>query len=412
MKKLISLLMAAVLLFNVPVYAASYASLNKVRTIRDEVEPSDQYLTITPLDEVSTGSSIIISFTNAKVVSQTQIDAVYQYDYYNWKGSSEGFWTVMTQVKTNELPYKIRRVGAREIQVDLINLPGRFADGSLYTVNGVSKRPVYKIRLPFISDGEGTIQITINNNESTISSATLSGYYIWTKGSSGAGTDGLTNTEGSDGEIISEATTEATTAAVSSGSSGSADAETETTTETPNIFDMNYNDYIAIRDLEDILENSLFEEEDETETEEVTEEETEAVTDDASETAEDETDEALEADEDEADADEESEEETEAAETKAEIDLDVQWDASTKTATITYNGTEVQFISYSDYYVVNGEIIYFEGGLGSVIIDGKMYVPAGLIIDVLNLKAPGTEEEDEETFETIVAEEFIQEELF
>ncbi|MCD7855750.1 MAG: copper amine oxidase N-terminal domain-containing protein [Clostridiales bacterium] len=393
MKKLISLLMAAVLLFNVPVYAASYASLNKVRTIRDEVEPSDQYLTITPLDEVSTGSSIIISFTNAKVVSQTQIDAVYQYDRYNWKGAGEGFWTVMTQIKTNELPYKIRRVGSREIQVDLINLPGRFADGSLYTVNGVSKRPVYKIRLPFISDGEGTIQITINNNESTISSATLSGYYIWTKGSSSAGTDGLTNTEGDDGEIISEITTEAATSAVSSstsgtsGSSGSAaDAETETTTEAVNIFDLNYNDYIAIRDLEDILENSLFEEKDETEekTEEITDEETE----------------------------EEPEEEPEEAQAKAEIDLDVQWDASTKTATISYNGTEVQFISYSDHYVVNGENIYFEGGLGSVIIDGKMYVPAGLIIDVLGLKEPGTEEEEEEDiFDKIEINEYISEEL-
>ncbi|MCD8237730.1 MAG: copper amine oxidase N-terminal domain-containing protein [Clostridiales bacterium] len=410
MKKLISLLMAAVLLFNVPVYAASYASLNKVRTIRDDVEPSDQYLTITPLDEVSTGSSIIISFTNAKVVSQTQIDAVYQYDRYNWKGSSEGFWTVMTQIKTNELPYKIRRVGLREIQVDLINLPGRFADGSLYTVNGVSKRPVYKIRLPFISDGEGTIQIKINNNESTISSATLSGYYIWTKGSSSAGVDGLTNTEGSDGEIISEITTEATTTAASSSSSGSAEAETETTTETPNIFDLNYNDYIAVRDLEDILENSLFEEKDETDTED----ETEAVTEETSEDEEIEAAEAgeAEASEDETEAVEAAEEEEKAEEEEEpEINLNVKWDASTKTATINYNGTEVQFISYSDYYVVNGENIYFEGGLGSVIIDGKMYVPAGLIIDVLGLKEPGTEEEEEEIYEDIEINEYISEEL-
>lgn len=389
MRRLISLVMAAVMLFSVPVHAASYASLNKTRTIRDEVEPSDQYLKITPLDEVSTGSSIIISFTNAKVVSQTQIDAVYQYPHYDWKGSSEGFWDVMTKVKTYELPYKIRRVGNREIQVSLINLPRRFADTSLYTVNGTTKRPVYRIRLPFMSDGEGTIQIKINNNDSTISSATLSGYYVWTKGSGATASSTFDNTEGDDGEIISETVTETTTSATSSSSSSSSDTseEEETEGEIPNIFDMNYNEYIAIRDLDDIIENSLYKEET---TEETTEEEADEET------------EAVEAEEksaepDEGEADEEAE--TDKAVEEPELDLDVKWDANTKTAILTYNGNVVEFISYSDYYVVNGEIVYFEGGLGSVIIDGRMYVPAGLVIDALGLVSPdekGVETADEE----------------
>lgn len=390
MRRVISLAIAVVMLFSVPVYAASYASLNKTKTIRDEVEPSDQYLKITPLDEVSTGSSIIISFTNAKVVSQEQIDGVYQYDYYNWKGPSEGFWDVMTKVKTNELPYKIRRVGAREIQVSLINLPRRFADTSLYTVNGTTQRPVYRIRLPFISDGEGTIQIKIDNNDSTISSATLSCYYIWTKGSSPSVGGGLTNTEGDDGEIVSETAIETTTSASVAVSGTASDEETETTTELPNIFDMNYNEYIAVRDLGDIIENSLFKDES-----------TETTTEEAADGE----------DEEAAEADDEAETETpeteapkeEEAETENDFDLDVEWNANTKTAVITYNDIVVEFISYSDYYIVNGEIIYFEGGLGSVIIDGKMYVPAGLVIDALELVSPDEAEREE----TPVSEEVV-----
>ncbi|MCD8091107.1 MAG: copper amine oxidase N-terminal domain-containing protein, partial [Clostridiales bacterium] len=339
----------------------SYASLNKTKTIRDDVLVSDQYLKITTRDEVETGSSIIISFTNAKVPKQEQIDAVYQYAYYDWKGPSEGFWDVVPKLKTYELPYSIKRVGASEIQVTLINLPRRYADNSLYFVNGVSKRPVYNIRLPFRSDGEGTIKITIDNNESTISSATLSGYNIWSKYGSQTSSSGLTDTEGEDGEILEETTVEETTSETtthaysssSSGSSGSADVtedETEETTEL-DIFEMEADDLIAVRDLSDII----------------------------------------------AEYDESSY---------------VDWDSSTKTVTISYKGSILQFISDSDYYILNDEIIYFDGvseeyedyeegeepvkAARATIIDRKMYVPVGAAIEALGLE-PDDEETAEET---------------
>ncbi len=359
MKKIISLIIAAVMLFSIPVQAASYASLNKTKTIRDEVLVSDQYLKITPLNEVETGSSIIISFTNAKVPLQTQIDSMYQYSYYDWKGSSEGFWDVVPKLNTYELPYKIKRVGSREIQVYLINLPGRYADSSLYSVNKTSKRPVYNIRLPFISDGEGTIQIKVDGNESTISSTTLSGYYIWTKGSGTASSSGLTDTEGENGEILEAATVEETTsetttyAYASSSSSGSSDdgsvteEDTEETTEI-NIFEMDEDDLIAVRDLSDII----------------------------------------------AEQDELSY---------------VDWDSATKTVTISYKDNIVQFISDSDYYILNGEIIYFDGvseeyaedseGIIAVrarIIDRKMFVPVGAAIEALGLEPPEDEENETE----------------
>lgn len=360
MKKIISLIMAAVMLFSIPVYASSYASLNKVKTVRDDVLISDQYLKITPRDEVETGSSIIISFTNAKITTQDQIDGMYQYSYYDWLGSSKGFWDVMPTLKTNELPYRIRKVGNREIQVSLINLPSRYANTSLYKVNGVSQKPVYNIRLPIRSDGEGTIEIKIDNNESTISRATLSGNYIWTKHSSTDSSSGLTDTEGEDGEILEatteETTTETTTAAVSSstgsGSGSSSDSETEDESEEEeeiDIFAMEYNELIAVKDLSDII----------------------------------------------AERDEFSY---------------VDWDSETKTVTISFKDNILQFISNLDYYILNDEIVYFDnseddeeesGGLITIatIIDRRMYVPVGVVIEALGLE-PESEETTETTEET------------
>ncbi|MCD8214103.1 MAG: copper amine oxidase N-terminal domain-containing protein [Clostridiales bacterium] len=377
MKKVISLIMAAVMLFSIPVHASSYASLNKVKTVRDEVMISDQYLKITPRDEVETGSSIIISFTNAKITTQTQIDGMYQYSDYEWKGASEGFWDVMPKIKTNELPYKIRRVGNREIQVYLINLPRRYTNSSLYSVNGSSGRPVYNIRLPIISDGAGNIQIKINNNDSTISSATLTGNYVWTKYGEQAVSGGLSDTEGPDGEILEaateETTTETTTQAASSSASGggSSEGDSEEEEDEIDIFEMDYNELIAVRDLSDII-----------------------------------------AEEDELSY--------------------VDWDSNTKTVTISFKDNILQFISDSDYYILNDEIIYFDdaavedgeeeaegGGLVTIatIIDRRMYVPVGVVIETLGLEPEKeettettTEETTEETTETAETEEEAAEE--
>ncbi len=332
MKKLLCLLITAIMISNVTVFAASYASINKIKTVRNDVEPSDQYLKITPLNEVETGSSIVISFTNAKVVEQGQIDGVYQYSRYSWSG--EGFWDVVPRFKTNSMPYRIKKIGKNQIQVYLINIPGNCANRSLVSINGVNARPEYDIRLPFVTDGAGTMQIKIDNNDSSISSANLSGYYVFDSKYANGREKVLnlfTDTEGIDGNIIEPTTIETTTEATTEAPTYIYEEEaSEETTET-DIFDMEYTDLIAVRDVGDII------------------------------TAGD------------------------------ELSY-VDWDSVTKTVTISYKDVIVKFICNAPYYILNDEEVPFENEqLRAIIINRRMYVPVGIIIDTLGLE-PVTEE--------------------
>ena len=135
---------------------------------------------IRPLDEVTTGSSIILTFETAKVFDQSVIDGTstdtnalgynstgYQYSYYDWN-STQGFYDVMPQVSTNQLPYKIRRINDNQIEVNLINVPSNYAGGNLLDINGVNNEPYYCIPCVVYTYGTGDVKVTIDSNSSTI----------------------------------------------------------------------------------------------------------------------------------------------------------------------------------------------------------------------------------------------------
>ncbi len=245
MKKTLALLMAFILLLNINIFAASYAGLDRVSVIRDEAIQPTQYLKITPYNEVTTGSSIVISVTNADILSQSDIDSMYQYPY-DWRG--EGFYDFMPKVKTFELPYKIRRINTHEMEVKLINVPTMYAGYSIYRVNHVNKTGCYRIKLPLRANGSGNIKIKIESNGTTISSTTLTGNYIFTKGVAVPSlANRKTEADPTDDETTTEETTEQpTTAEVT-------EEETETTTAEPTIFDLDKNDLVAVRDISDII---------------------------------------------------------------------------------------------------------------------------------------------------------------
>ena len=114
MKK-IALFLCFVMLFTTSTFAASTNSVSRDGGAYKEYTPLG-FITfnIHPLDEVTTGSSIILTFETAKVFDQSVIDGTstdtnalgynstgYQYSYYDWN-STQGFYDVMPQVSTNQ----------------------------------------------------------------------------------------------------------------------------------------------------------------------------------------------------------------------------------------------------------------------------------------------------------------------
>ncbi len=341
MKRICTLFMAFILLFNINVFAASYVSIDRVRVIRDETVQPDQYLKIEPYDEVETGSSIVINVTNADILSQSEIDSAYQYPY-GWNG--EGFFDIMPRLHTFELPYRIRRITNHEMEIYLINVPTEFAGYSIYKVNGVVNKPCYRIKLPLRANGAGSIQIKVDSNQTTISSATLLGNYVYSKG---VEVPSLINRR-TEADPLAETTTEEITEAEKPTlTEAETEEETESTTAEPTIFDLDENELVAVRDISDIIsaddENSY-----------------------------------------------------------------VDWDSSTKTVTICYKDKIVRFIHEGDYYISGDEFIFFEDDEAkAVIIDKKMYIPAGVAIEALGLEPPDDETvtDTEETTEELSAEE-------
>lgn len=188
LQRFAAMCIAGVIMFTSNVMATSSNSINKVRTVKKNEAITDSYLKIVPKDQVDTGSSIVIKFTNARVPSQDIIDGRgsgngykkggYQYSYCDWD-ISQGFYDVMPNINTYELPYKIRRSSSDEIEVYLINLPDKYANYSLYEVNGTSTEPCYRINLPIIADGVGTISCKIDSNGTSISGSRVDSASIY-----------------------------------------------------------------------------------------------------------------------------------------------------------------------------------------------------------------------------------------
>jgi hypothetical protein len=282
---------------------------------------------------VETGSSIIITVKNAKVMDQERIDDFYQYSKYNW--TSQPFWSVMPTLKTNELPYRIYRRGSHEMEIKLINLPEEFTDASLYRVNKTVQKAMYNIPLPLIGETGGTIEITINNNSTSISSCTLKGSYVYDKKTYLAEKYGTStynaDTHYSDSVNVDEVTestteevTETTTVLTASSTSGKSESAVDTV-EKENIVDVSDNQLISVRGISKILK-------------------------------------------------------------KDDEYSNLIWDGETKTVSIIYKGKLVKFTSGANVMSIDGEEYDLDEEQTAEIVNDRMYVPLGVLCRSLDIK--------------------------
>lgn len=185
MKK-IFLILAMALALNTTAFATSTNNVTKIQHLRDGASLADASFEITPHSEVETGSSIIITFTNAKIFSQEIIDGTsrdttevgykaggYQYSEngVTWNGH-DSFDKVVPYTASGKLPYYIRRMNDIQIEVFLMNLPDIYVGDSLKAVNGSNRTPYYSIPMVAYADcdGDGEVTVEIDNNGSSISS--------------------------------------------------------------------------------------------------------------------------------------------------------------------------------------------------------------------------------------------------
>lgn len=374
-KKLAAALAFAVMLTGTMTSTALASSrnwVNKTRTIRVDQAMTDEYLKIIPYDMVETGASIIVTVTNAEVLSQAEIDGTlpsyrengYQYQKGTWD-MSKGFWDVMPYIKSNELPYHIYRRGSHTLEIRLINLPERFTDRSLYSVNGTGQVACYNIPLPLVGDTGGDITIRIDNNDSSISSCTLKAGYVYEKKVYEAEKKGKTDISSAAGDAVNveevteettEAETEETTAAPAENENTGADRDNTTDENDEKVVDISDNQLISVRGVSKLLKQD----------------------------------------------DEYS---------------NLLWDGETKTVTIVYKGRVVKFTSGANYVDVDGEEFELDEEQTAEIVNDRMYVPLGVLCRSLDITlktsffAPtAIEESTEETTEEVTEDETLNDE--
>ncbi|MCD8158578.1 MAG: copper amine oxidase N-terminal domain-containing protein [Clostridiales bacterium] len=190
MKRKIALLLALAMsatMFPVNAFASSTNSINKTVSVKDEDLVSGVYLKIIPKEEVESGTSIVLTFTNSEVVSSSEI-ASYQYntigqytksydtlmtEYASAGGNSSAAKKIIDQIFSDQideayLPYKLSRSGKTEMQAALFPCPSQYADTG-YAGSNFSTKPHYYIPLCVYADGEGDMTVVIDSNESSIS---------------------------------------------------------------------------------------------------------------------------------------------------------------------------------------------------------------------------------------------------
>lgn len=317
----------------VAVFAASTNSVTKIQHVKDGTSLASASYEITPHSEVETGSSIIITFTNATVFSQDIIDGTstdtkevgykeggYQYNEngVTWD-RTKSFGEVVPYTKSSQLPYYIRRMNDIQIEVFLINLPGVYAGESLSNVNGSGRAPYYSIPLVVYADSDGDAEVTvsIDSNGTSISSS---------------GDSDVNN---------SLATSETTTTAVT-------ESTTETTTE--NVNEDNNSDTVLDNRVEvQIGSNSIV-----VNGTRISIDAPAYIQQFSSSTMI-----PLRAVSQGIVGDSEC----------------VSWDAETKTATITYNNNEIRFTAGSNIVYINGRSSVMANGVSAEIKDSRMFVP-------------------------------------
>lgn len=183
MKKL-TLILALILSLNFAstVCARSRNSIQE-GSVKLAGEPANASLIIRPYDEVPTGTSIEIEFDNAVVFSSGVINGTaqpnekgYNSRGYQWTKNGakwntlNGFYDVIEDLNSEELPYKITRLNDYEIKVELCNIPKDYADEAYSTFNNDKSEYYYRIPLPVYVKTSDTVELTIKGktNNDTI----------------------------------------------------------------------------------------------------------------------------------------------------------------------------------------------------------------------------------------------------
>ena len=185
MKRKLCLTLALVMTLGTWVMASSTNSITTEQRVKEGSSLAGESIIIEPHNQVETGSSILISFDNAVIFTQEVIDGTctdenedgynglgngYQYKVKggNWD-INDGFFDVMPDVDSLQLPYSIRRLNDHQIEVYLCNLPDRYADGSMSDINGINNRPYYSIPMVAYADIVGQVTMSIDSNGTSIS---------------------------------------------------------------------------------------------------------------------------------------------------------------------------------------------------------------------------------------------------
>lgn len=342
MKKMLALTIAFIMSLScVSVYASSSNSVNKTRVVRDKAEITDVYLKIVPRDEVATGDTIVLTYTNADVLSIPSFGSL-QGNGNSWSSLqsqlySDGAKTVLTslwsKIGDTYIPWNMKKVMTSEVEVELFPIPSEYCD-----TNAFGSKPYYYIPLYITAsadDGTQYITVTVDPNESSVSSGT---YTLATMPLEGTSTTSSSSSSSSSSETETETETE--------------EEETEETTEAAADTSSEETREISVQ-----IGNS-----------EVTVD-GEAYTMDASPYIQTETSSTLVplrfvavallgGDAEEAD----------------ESGL-INWDAETKTASVYVNGSTVEFTAGSSQITIGGETSEITNGVRAEITDGRMYIP-------------------------------------
>jgi len=172
-------------------------SINKTVKVMSGDSNNETTLKIMPTNPVNMGDTIVINFENAIIVD-TDLNYYYQYSALNsqisgWEDNYDTLYDYleneyndylkaynneatafrytleecMMRAQTVDLPYKIRRINNKSMEVQLFAIPDTYAGQKFAEVN----KPIYKIPLPFTATGEGNVKISIDNNETSIASS-------------------------------------------------------------------------------------------------------------------------------------------------------------------------------------------------------------------------------------------------
>lgn len=339
MKKLI-LTLVFIFTFSCISFGSSRNMIKESGSVKTAGTPVNAKLYIEPNDEVTTGAYIEINFENAIVFSANVIDGNglpsdigynsrgYQYIGYNnykWDGKN-GFYDVMADRPTSEVPYKITRLGDYAIRVSLCNIPKDYVNRNISSFNNGTGVAHYAIPLPVYVKDNGPIRVKLSGRVND--KGLTYGNYIFNEGNV-------------------ETTTETTTIA----------EKNQVTTDNPNVINKVQvtvgRSIMVVNDENHIIDSPPYIQAGTGSILIPLRAVTVALTDGYT--------------------------------GKGDVNI-VSWDSDTKTAYINYKDKKISFTADSNIVVVNGQYNIIPNGAKAEISNGRMFVPFRILGEELDAK--------------------------